>query len=71
MKAVEIVTTAIITIAELIVKLARTLEKTESERFDATVARAEVQRIIEDVKLDEAIERRVFERERAERNGAQ
>ena len=68
MTGVEIVSTAIIAVSELIGNLARTLDRAQTERFDPAMARAEIKRMMDDVKIDEAIERRAFERARAERN---
>ena len=69
MTPVQQVATVIIEVSKLISSLAGMLERADDERFDAATARAEIQRMFDDVRIDEAIERRDFERLRAERNG--
>ena len=68
MEKVELVATTILEVSQLVANLARMLIDPESASFTPEQARAEIDRFISDVKIDDAIERRTFERERAERD---
>ncbi len=69
MQASELIALAIIQTGKLVTELAELYMRNETERFDPKKARDEIKRITNERKLDEAIERRAFERARAERNG--
>ena len=68
MATYELIALAIVEGLKMVLRLTELL--TSSARVDPQEARAEIARIMSDVKLDEAIERRQFERLRAARESS-
>ena len=60
MQTIELIAFAITEASKMIVKLSELI--VQAEKLEAEACRAEIAKIVNDVQIDEAIERRMFER---------